>query len=709
MIFSFFTLLLFACGKEEVNPQDLDPNVEKLVFKENVHFLDADDFVSLVDVQQNTIMFKKSNNLDLEEEDIMYFSGDSTDFFVKRIDRAYEENDLINYELSDITIFDALEEYNFGIKLNGLEFRDDCDFEKDFGSILNCPVSFCMVYAGDTFSDDVITFTKTSNEDPKLTINFAGGLAYGFEMTCDNFELPNIEFGVLESVTKIIKDKLLVGVTDIPEGVVQNAIDASTGSDIEIVVESNIREALTKAIKESFVFDAGFAIIDIVLEGRANFSIITSFGFGINAEAELNLNLEDLLSEGIASVNADIDATNEGYEIVSELELDCGGHLATSTFTKFGLTVPEIKTSIALNDIFSIEVDIPKTKILETRSDFGINFDFSPITTDEGIKLKSTAQSYFKSNASSDLPLFGDILGDTNIPLGNPFTMGEIPLCLEVDFGTEASLVLPEGANDGELTLKVTGRDAGEFKLFVQAVEEMEIGNFAYNDIHKIPINFSINEFRVLDLQNSKCQIRKSIGLQIEDDPEEQIDGQSCCVTYFEDPRDNEIYCTTIIGGKEWFARNLRYENQGQGRWPNDDPSLVKLGKLYTWEEVNDASSLCPAGWHVPTIDEWLNMFESINEADLEIADKLKADYGWISNGSGVDALCFSIFPAGDYKRWDESYAGVGEAAYFWSSSFLNDQENSVETISLSYLDNYVNITPSLKGAFQYSCRCVKD
>jgi uncharacterized protein (TIGR02145 family) len=54
----------------------------------------------------------------------------------------------------------------------------------------------------------------------------------------------------------------------------------------------------------------------------------------------------------------------------------------------------------------------------------------------------------------------------------------------------------------------------------------------------------------------------------------------------------------------EWVAAGENY----QPAWcyyDNDPKNGTKYGKLYNWFAVRDARGLAPAGWHVPTDEEW--------------------------------------------------------------------------------------------------------
>ena len=86
---------------------------------------------------------------------------------------------------------------------------------------------------------------------------------------------------------------------------------------------------------------------------------------------------------------------------------------------------------------------------------------------------------------------------------------------------------------------------------------------------------------------------------------------------------------TVTIGNQTWTTKNLdvatfrngdaipqaktneEWSAAGENKQPawcyydNDVKNGPKYGKLYNWYAVNDARGLAPAGWHIPTDEEW--------------------------------------------------------------------------------------------------------
>lgn len=197
---------------------------------------------------------------------------------------------------------------------------------------------------------------------------------------------------------------------------------------------------------------------------------------------------------------------------------------------------------------------------------------------------------------------------------------------------------------------------------------------------------------------------------------------------------------SVTIGSQIWALKDLdvaRYRNgdpitqgadlntwsnatTGAWRWWLNDSAryAATYGRFYNWYAVNDARGLCPAGWHVPSVNEWYTLATYLGGLDVA-GGKMKSTSSWDSpntdatNSSGFSGLptkritCEGKFVISEEKR---------EVA-FWCSdeqSCLNEYAVCSATYcglayGLVYNSGkliYIDKAHKLNG---YKVRCLKD
>jgi uncharacterized protein (TIGR02145 family) len=198
-------------------------------------------------------------------------------------------------------------------------------------------------------------------------------------------------------------------------------------------------------------------------------------------------------------------------------------------------------------------------------------------------------------------------------------------------------------------------------------------------------------------------------------------------------------YKTVKIGNQWWMAENLRVKTFRNGNlipekdtdqeWANaiegwclyPTTNLVPPGLLYNYYTVTSSNGLAPAGWHIPTDDDWKQLEKHLGMSEAEAnklswrgtteGDALKpagpegwSEYEnvWGSNSSGFTALAGSCrLPDG---RPGEP--GLKFTGFWWTAS-----EHSTEDAYYRYLD-YKNSNIFRSHTFKnygFSVRCVKD
>ena len=200
---------------------------------------------------------------------------------------------------------------------------------------------------------------------------------------------------------------------------------------------------------------------------------------------------------------------------------------------------------------------------------------------------------------------------------------------------------------------------------------------------------------------------------------------------------DGNSYDSVTIGKQTWMTENLRTtrlndntpiplvtENELWGQlsepaycWYNNNGPDHKTtyGALYNWYTVN-TGKLCPAGWHVPsdeefkTLEKYLGMSQSeadaLNWHGTDQGTRMKETSGWNLNGNGTNTSGFSAIPGG-YRDSDGVFDSIGFNGYWWSSSIFTEQYNSWIRY-LTYYENRVNRIYGFKP-YGFSVRCLKD
>ena len=180
----------------------------------------------------------------------------------------------------------------------------------------------------------------------------------------------------------------------------------------------------------------------------------------------------------------------------------------------------------------------------------------------------------------------------------------------------------------------------------------------------------------------------------------------------FVDERDGQEYKYTTIGDQVWMAENLNYDAQGSICQGRDTSKCALYGRLYSYVghvpdrtidtiNWNFIDSVCPNGWHLPTLTEWKQLGTSVGGIETEIAaSRLKSVSGWEKSnwGPGIDVCAFSVLPGGFFS-YESSYEG--NAGIFLTSTA--EFENLNDHVSFDGKMGYGS------GSGRYTIRCLKD
>lgn len=216
---------------------------------------------------------------------------------------------------------------------------------------------------------------------------------------------------------------------------------------------------------------------------------------------------------------------------------------------------------------------------------------------------------------------------------------------------------------------------------------------------------------------------------------------------------DGNTYNSIHIGQQEWMAENLKttkysngnpidYPGTNNSGWANNTTGAYAwyqnaeankeiYGALYNWYAVN-TGNLCPAGWKVPTNDDWNQLVnylvlkygysEETNDVNgvgnsLKSCRQVDSSHGgecntteiprWNANAihAGNDVFGFAGLPAGSRNYITGSYSNAGSFGDFWSSTEDTASNAFRRNMSSGHAGFLAHPTSKSTG---YSVRCVK-
>ena len=192
---------------------------------------------------------------------------------------------------------------------------------------------------------------------------------------------------------------------------------------------------------------------------------------------------------------------------------------------------------------------------------------------------------------------------------------------------------------------------------------------------------------------------------------------------------DNEgnVYKTIQIGEQTWMAQNLAVTEYNDGEpiplvvnssaWLSLDSDAyswygnveTKYGALYNWYAAS-SEKLCPAGWRVPTDEDWTKLTDYLGGTEVAGGKLKEATYMyWASpnlvvdgdyNSSGFTAL------GGGYRDYYGTYNSERKDGYWWTSSSSGSNRGVARRLYSDYTIIDEISTHKLTGA---SVRCIKE
>lgn len=209
---------------------------------------------------------------------------------------------------------------------------------------------------------------------------------------------------------------------------------------------------------------------------------------------------------------------------------------------------------------------------------------------------------------------------------------------------------------------------------------------------------------------------------------------------------DGHYYKIVTIGTQTWMAENLNTgtikhyagefvlsdnEEIEKYCYENSEANCDIYGGLYSWDEMMDYISddeavyntgaggydfyniqgICPAGWHIPSWDEWETLFSVVGKA--EAGEKLKADSPlWEGDTIKTDEFGFGVLPGGGLFSLEQDFSNVGfhrkgSRAFIWKA--LSDALFSSGQILILEENIPESDFAGPPRQWSFSVRCIKD
>ncbi len=200
--------------------------------------------------------------------------------------------------------------------------------------------------------------------------------------------------------------------------------------------------------------------------------------------------------------------------------------------------------------------------------------------------------------------------------------------------------------------------------------------------------------------------------------------------------RQGNVYATVKIGTQWWMAENLRVKVYNDSTpivevkstahdsvWANKTDGAFcildnRYGLHYNWFAVSNSKKIAPAGWHIPSDEEWklleLQLGMSLKEANkagwrgVNESEKLipESSTGWpASMVFGTNESGFCALPGG-CRLFNGAAGEVAGSGYWWSSTAGNASAAWYRNVSTGHPTIFRYYADKNYGL---TIRCVKD
>ncbi len=158
-----------------------------------------------------------------------------------------------------------------------------------------------------------------------------------------------------------------------------------------------------------------------------------------------------------------------------------------------------------------------------------------------------------------------------------------------------------------------------------------------------------------------------------------------------------------VTSGTDWTSLT----KSAYADYNNSVSSSDIYGRLYNAYAVTDSRNLCPAGWHVPSDDEWTILSDFLG--GLAVAGSKMKETGtshWLDpNTTATNESGFTALPGG-HRYNDGSFFNMGTTGYWWTSTATSSTNADYRVLKNNSPGMAVGDVSKVLGC---SVRCIKD
>ncbi|MCP4122758.1 MAG: hypothetical protein GY751_13475 [Bacteroidetes bacterium] len=174
----------------------------------------------------------------------------------------------------------------------------------------------------------------------------------------------------------------------------------------------------------------------------------------------------------------------------------------------------------------------------------------------------------------------------------------------------------------------------------------------------------------------------------------------------FTDIRDGQSYNTVKIGTQTWMKENLNYSTSNSLCYDGSAGNCNVYGRLY---DGNEAKSVSPVGWHLPTEAEWTLLVDFLG-GELLAGGKMKeaGETHWLTPNTGAtNESGFTGLPGGWGQSSSSSYGTLTEMGLWWSATAKPPVEQWIMRLEFNHTQG--ELVSDEPQAFSLSVRCIRD